>query len=95
MATSEERPQRIAKFIMIMREMWCLSNFNGVMIFYSALNNGAITKLMDRIVPNLPEEVIRSFEEIKNLMDHKLNFKNYRGELETAPAPCIPYIGKS
>jgi alkyl hydroperoxide reductase subunit AhpC len=92
MAASEERPQRIAKFIMIMRELWSLSNFNGVMIFFSALNNGAITKLMDRIVPNLPQEVIQSFEEVRNLMDHRLNFKNYREDLESAPAPCIPYI---
>ncbi len=65
------------------------------MIFYSALSNGALSKLMEKILPNLPKEVIEAFDEVKKLMDHRLNFKNYREELEAAPAPCIPYMGKS
>jgi hypothetical protein len=93
MSTSEEREQRIAKFIMIMRELYCLNNFNGVMIFYSALNNAAIQKLIDKALSTLPIEVISCFEEIKKLMDHRMNFKNYREALDAAPAPCIPYMG--
>jgi hypothetical protein len=92
MATNEERPLKIAKFIMIMRELWKLNNFNGVMIIYSALNNGSVAKFVDQALPVLPNDVVDSFNQVKKLMDHHMNFKSYREALDAAKGACIPYF---
>lgn len=79
---------------MIMRDLWKLNNFNGVMIVYSALNNGSVSKFVDQALPVLPNDVVDSFNQIKKLMDHQMNFKSYREALESAKGACIPYFGK-
>ena len=91
---TKERASVIKLFIHVMVACSQLSNFNGVMEIYAALQGTAIDRLK-RTWAKVHKDVMEELEAVGVLMSYERNFKNYRVHVADREGPVVPYLGIS
>jgi hypothetical protein len=73
-----------------------INNYNGVMEILGGINTWAVQRLKNTWEA-IPKEVLKTLEELDNLMENKQNYKAYRNALKMSSSqnqPTLPYLGK-
>ncbi|CAD6185586.1 unnamed protein product [Caenorhabditis auriculariae] len=85
--TQKERERYFMKFNKVMRHLRKMSNFNSYLAVLSALASSPLARL------EWNKTVSDSLKEHISVMDTSQSYKNYRTLLQSAPPPCVPYVG--
>lgn len=88
-----ERVDVILFFLEVLRELYALNNFNGVMELVSSLQASAIDRLK-LTWGEISSKKRRILEECAELMTREKNFANFRTKLATCEPPVVPFFGK-
>ncbi|KNC55473.1 uncharacterized protein AMSG_01737 [Thecamonas trahens ATCC 50062] len=88
----KERVAVIKLFVHTMVACSQLSNFNGVMAIYAALQGTAIDRLR-KTWAKVPKDVMSELEAVGALMSYEKNFKAYRSHVAELTGPSVPYLG--
>jgi len=85
-----KREDVVQKFIDL--AMYCkeLNNFNCVMEVVAAFNTSPLARLVD-VKKKL--ELSAAFQELRDMMSHDNNYRNYRARISQCNPPLVPYVG--
>ena len=89
---AKARAAIIEKFIDCAVALMTLKNFNGVMEIIAALASAEVARLKKTWARVSPEKM-DSLSYLQLLMAQEKNYKFLRDQLNSATAPCIPYLG--
>lgn len=89
---SKKRAQVLKQWIKIAAKCLELNNFETMFTIIASINSSSIRR-MKRTWADLSQKTKTRFDELSELLNPAKNHKTLRDRLESAPAPCLPYVG--
>jgi len=88
----KNRTSHYKKLIKIAEECQKLNNFHAVFEIIGGLMNSSVYRLK-KTHEVLPNDINKTFQELKDLTAAQRSWKVYREVLKTINPPCVPFIG--
>ncbi|KAJ3449290.1 ras guanine nucleotide exchange factor a [Anaeramoeba flamelloides] len=90
--TVKDRVKMYARFLKIGKYFLEMNNFDSIMSTIGGYTNPAVKRLK-KTLAEVPKNIVKHFNEFKNLLKHEQGYKDYRERLEKTEPPLVPYLG--
>ncbi|KAJ6233373.1 ras guanine nucleotide exchange factor i-related [Anaeramoeba flamelloides] len=90
--TVKDRVKMYARFLKIGKYFLEINNFDSIMSTIGGYTNPAVKRLK-KTLAEVPKNIVKHFNEFKNLLKHEQGYKDYRERLEKTEPPLVPYLG--
>ncbi|KAJ3425553.1 ras guanine nucleotide exchange factor a [Anaeramoeba flamelloides] len=90
--TVKDRAKMYTRFLKIGKYFLEMNNFDSIMSTIGGYTNPSVKRLK-KTIDEVPKNIVKYFNEFKNLLKHEQGYKDYRERLDKTEPPLVPYLG--